>query len=303
MRYKGFDLNLLAALDILVEERSVSRAAEKMNMSQPAMSAALGRLRAYFDDPILGAHGKRMIPTAHALTLQPMLRDVLTSVEALLSVPAAFDPASSQRHFRIGASDYMATIVFNDLIARLQQAAPGVTLEIVPPFDGQMAMLDQGTLDVLLTPVEYCSPDHPTEHLFDESYVVLGCGDNPLLDRPMSEQDFFGTGHVVVEIGRSNRTSFAETNLRAFGARRRIEVIVASFLVARDLVINTNRLTVMQRRLAVAFSQRMNVRYADMPFAFPIMREMVQFNRTREADTGLRWMIDEIKNAVCNTKT
>lgn len=302
MRYKGFDLNLLVALDILIEERSVSRAAEKMNMSQPAMSAALGRLRGYFDDPILGAHGKRMIPTAHALTLQPMLREVLTSLEGLLAVSAMFDPASSQRHFRIGASDYLATIVFNDFIARLQKAAPGVTLEIIPPFDGQMAMLDQGTLDILLTPEEYCSPDHPTEHLFDESYVVLGCENNPLFDRPLTEQGFFGTGHVVVEIGRTNRTSFAETNLRTFGTRRRVEVIVASFLLAPDLVINTNRLTVMHKRMAIAFSQRMPVKYAPMPFAFPLMREMLQFNRTREADTGLRWMIDEIKNTVRHTK-
>ena len=303
MRYNGFDLNLLAALDILIEERSVSRAAEKMNMSQPAMSAALGRLRTYFEDPVLGAHGKRMIPTAHALILQPMVREVLTSIEALLSVSATFDPARSQRHFRIGASDYLATIVFNTLIAQLQKAAPGVTLEIIPPFDGQMAMLDQGTIDILLTPAEHCSPDHPAEHLIDETYVVLGCGNNPMFDRPMTEEDFFSAGHVSVEIGRMNRTSFAEVNLRGFGARRRIEVLVASFLLAPDLIINTSRLTVMQERLAIAFSQRMHVRYQPLPFAFPVMREMVQYNRTRAEDTGLQWMIRQIKEAIAYTKS
>jgi len=152
---QGLDLNLLVALDVLIEERSVSRAAERLHMSQPAMSAALGRLRDYFDDPILAAHGKRMIPSAHALLLRPMLRERLTSLDGLISVSTAFDPARSQRHFRIGLSDHLATVMFNPLLAGLQREAPGVTLEVIAPFDGQVALLDRGEIDVLVTPEEY----------------------------------------------------------------------------------------------------------------------------------------------------
>lgn len=276
MRYNGLDLNLLTALNALIEERSVSRAAERLNMSQPAMSAALARLRTAFDDPILGAHGKRMIPTAHALVLQPMLRELLDSVDAMVSVSASFDPARSQRHFRIGASDYIMTVIGNALIAAIRAVAPRVTIELVPPFDGQMALLDHGTIDVLLTPEEHCSPDHPATLLFEEPHVVAGWRDNPVFDRGLTQEDFFAAGHVAVEIGRTNRTSVAEVSLRPFGARRRIEVLATSFLLAPELVINTDRLTVMHERLAALYARRMPLAFAPMPFAFPVMREMVQ---------------------------
>lgn len=303
MRYKGFDLNLLVALEALIEERSVSRAAERLNMSQPAMSAALARLRTSFDDPILGVHGKRMIPTAHALILGPMLRELLGGVEAMLSVSAAFDPAKSQRHFRIGASDYMATIMFNTLVSRVQQIAPRVTIELIQPFDGQVALLSQGAIDILLTPEDHVAPDQPAEMLLEERYVVAGWSENPVFDNPLTEEQFFAAGHVVVEIGRTHRTSFAEVNLRSFGTRRRIEVLVASFLLAPELVVNTDRLTVMQERLAIAYARRMPLRFVPMPFAFPVMREMVQYNRTRAADTGLHWMIEQIRYAADHTET
>ncbi|HSI16835.1 MAG TPA: LysR family transcriptional regulator, partial [Sphingomonas sp.] len=106
MRFQGLDLNLLVALDVLIEERSVSRAAERLHLSQPAMSAALRRLRDYFNDPILAAHGKKMIPTPHALRLRGALRTLLTDVERMVSLSTQFDPATSQRRFRIGTSDY-----------------------------------------------------------------------------------------------------------------------------------------------------------------------------------------------------
>ena len=293
MRYKGLDLNLLVALDVLIDERNVSRAAERLNMSQPAMSAALSRLRTFFDDPILSSHGKRMIPTAHALSLRPMLADLLGRADALISVSTAFDPARSRRHFRVGASDYLATVLFNPLIASIQQAAPHVTIEVVAPFDGQATTLDQGQLDVLITPEEHISPNHPARPIFVEEYVVAGWSANPIFDRPLTEEAFFSSGHVVVEIGRS-RTAFAETALRGFGDRRRVEIVVASFLLAPEMLVNTDRLTVMQKRLAVVFAKRLPIRFTPMPFPFPVMREMIQFNRARTADPGLTWLIDQI---------
>lgn len=302
MRYKGFDLNLLAALDVLIEERSVSRAAERLNMSQPAMSAALARLRDFFEDPILGAHGKRMIPTAHALILKPMLADLLAGVDAMVSVSAAFDPPVSQRHFRIGASDYIATILCNALVAQIKVLAPRVTVELVQPHAGQIALLEQGALDVLLTPEDHASPDHPADLLFEERYVVAGWSENPVFDRALTQEDFFAAGHVAVEIGRTHRTSFSEVNLRGFGARRRIEIVVASFLLAPELVINTDRLTVMHERLAIAYARRLPLRHAPMPFAFPTMREVVQYNRARAADTGLQWIIAQIREAAAHTE-
>ena len=123
MRFQGLDLNLLLALDVLIEERSVSRAAERLHLSQPAMSAALRRLRDYFNDPILAAHGKRMIPTPHALALREQLRALLTDIERMVSISTQFDPAQSERRFRVGASDYLTTVLFTRLVPQLERVA------------------------------------------------------------------------------------------------------------------------------------------------------------------------------------
>lgn len=295
MRFQGLDLNLLVALDVLIEERSVSRAAERLHLSQPAMSAALRRLRDYFHDPILSAHGKKMIPTPHALRLRGALRALLTDVERMVSLSTQFDPATSQRRFRIGASDYLSIVLFTHLVPELEQVAPGVSVELVPPSDAMAAMLDQGELDLMITPAEHVSPDHPSELLFEERHVVAGWAGNPLVQGPLSEEDFLAAGHVAVEIGRLRPTSFAETFLREQGKERRIEVLVSSFAVAPEMLVNTRRLAVMHERLARAYAERIAIRFVEMPFAFPMMREMLQYNRTRGEDAGLRWLIALIK--------
>jgi len=297
MRFKGLDLNLLAALDILIEERNVSRAADRMHMSQPAMSAALRRLRDYFNDPILAPHGKKMIPTPHALRLRTMVRDLLSGVEEMVAVSTHFDPATSRRRFRIGTSDYLSIVVFTKLVPRLQQIAPHISLELIQPSDRMAAALDQGDLDLVITPEEHTAPDHPTELLFEERHVVAGWSGNPAFSAPMTEKAFLAAGHVAVEIGRLRPTSFAETFLRESGKQRTIEMLVSSFAVAPEMLMNTNRLAVMHERLAKAYATRLPLSYADIPFEFPVMREMLQYHMTRAEDPGLRWLIDEIRKA------
>lgn len=297
MRFKGLDLNLLMALDVLIEERNVSRAAERLHLSQPAMSAALRRLREYFNDPILSPHGKKMIPTSHALRLRGMVGDLLTSVEEMVAVSTRFDPSTSHRRFRIGTSDYLATVLFTRLIPLMQRIAPYVTMELVQPSDALLTALDQGDLDLVITPAEHLSPEHPSDLLFEERHVVAGWNENPLFHRPLTEDGFLSAGHVAVEIGRLRPTSFAEKFLRAAGKERKIEVLVSSFSIAPEMLIGTNRLAVMHERLARTYAARIPLTYVDMPFDFPIMREMLQYNRTRADDAGLRWLIDQIKQA------
>jgi DNA-binding transcriptional LysR family regulator len=213
----------------------------------------------------------------------------------MVSLSTQFDPATSQRRFRIGTSDYLSIVLFTRLVPELERIAPGVTLELVQPSDAMMAMLDQGEFDLIITPAEHVSPDHPTELLFEERHVVAGCATNELVQAPMSEEDFLAAGHVAVEIGRLRPTSFAEKFLREQGKERRIEILVSSFAVAPEMLANTRRLAVMHERLARAYAERIAIRFVEMPFAFPIMREMLQYNRTRSEDAGLRWLMDLIK--------
>jgi DNA-binding transcriptional LysR family regulator len=215
----------------------------------------------------------------------------------MVSVSTIFDPATSRRRFRIGTSDYLSIVVFTRLVPRLQQLAPHITLELVQPSDRMSAALDQGDLDLVITPAEHTAADHPTELLFEERHVVAGWSGNPAFDAPMTEEVFLAAGHVVVEIGRLRPTSFAETFLRERGKQRTIEVMVSSFAVAPEMLMNTNRLAVMHERLAHAYASRLPLTYADLPFDFPVMREMLQYHTTRAEDPGLRWLIGEIRQA------
>jgi DNA-binding transcriptional LysR family regulator len=238
-----------------------------------------------------------MIPTPHALRLPGMVSELLSGVELMVSVSTIFDPATSRRRFRIGTSDCLSITVFTRLVPRLQQLAPHITLELVQPPDRMSAALDQVDLDLVLTPAEHTAPDHPTELLFEERHVVAGWSGNLAFDTPMTEEVFLAAGHVVVEIGRLRPTSFAETLLRKRGKQGTIEFMVSSFAVAPEMLMNTNRLAIMHERLAHGYASRLPLTYADLPFDFPVMFEMLQDHTTGAEDRGLRWLTGEIRQA------
>ncbi len=298
MRFKGLDLNLLVALDALLKEQNVSRAADRLHLSQPAVSAALGRLRVFFDDPLLVQHGKRMLPTPHALRLQPMLKDLLTDIDQMVLSSARFEPATSTRVFRIGMSDFLTTIIGGELTKRLGSIAPHIGIEFTPPSDGIVESLDQGDLDLLITTAEHVSPDHPADKLFEEHFVVAGWSENPVFRGELTQADFCAAGHIAVEIGRLRRASFAESHLRRLGIERRIDILVAGFSMVPELLVGTDRLAIMHARLASSAAAHLPLAYAKLPFEFPVMMEMVQYHRSRAADPGLTWLRQEIANSV-----
>jgi LysR family nod box-dependent transcriptional activator len=295
MRMKGFDLNLLVALEALLTEQNVSRAAQRLNLSQPAASAALARLRAYFQDDILSVSGRRMLPTAHADSLAPLLADVMQAVERLLATSADFDPATSQRTFRIVASDYITTVLLTPLLPELERLAPRIRLELLFPNDQPRDILSRGEIDLLLTLEEYASPDHPSEFLLEEPHVVVGWSGNPMLAGPLTEESFCDLGHVVVELGVQQRRSFAELQMAKLGLKRRIEVVAPAFSSVPWMLPHTMRVSVMHERLARAFLPILPLKILPLPFAFPMMREVVQYHRTREFDAGLRWLLQIMK--------
>lgn len=152
MRLDHFDLNLLIALDILIEERSVTRAAERLNLTQSAMSAALKRLRESFSDEILVQHGKRMVPTAAALSLAPQVSAALLNMRGILASGMRFDPAQSHRKFRIVASDYITTVLIGPALQVVYGEAPHIQIEINLPRSDILDLLEDGEIDLLISP-------------------------------------------------------------------------------------------------------------------------------------------------------
>lgn len=292
MRLDNFDLNLLVAFEVLLEERSVTRAAQRLNVTQSAMSASLKRLRESFQDELLILHGKKMIPTQHALTLAPEVSATLMRLKTLIATGTGFDPATSKRRFQINASDYITTVLLVPLIEDLQSRAPGVRLNLSLPSAQSAKRLESGEIDLLMTPDEFLESDHPRELLFEESHVVVGAKDNPVFDEPMTIEKFLECGHVAVRI--SNQDTFVEAVLQKLVPDRRIEVAAQSFIQVPWLIRGTKRLAVMHERLAMVTQPVFDLRIVDAPYDLPPMREMMQYHVSRSGDAGLAWLREQI---------
>jgi DNA-binding transcriptional LysR family regulator len=300
VRLKGLDLNLLIALDILLEEGSVSRAAERMHLSQPAASAALGRLRDYFKDELLVLHGKRMIPTSYAETLRPEVKRILDKVDAVISMSVEFDPARSERVFRVMASDYITLVLLIPLAAKLESVAPNIRLDIRLPDDVVEAEFERGDVDLKLVPEQFLSTQHPAELIFVEPHVIVGWKDNPVFQGTVTEEDFYAASHVGVRIGPAALPSFTEGNLEAMGRQRKMAAHVPNFSVMSWFLLGTMRLAVMQQRLAKSYEAVMPLKTAPLPFEIPPMRVMAQSHSARASDQGLRWLLTEVHAAADN---
>ncbi|WP_010545070.1 LysR family transcriptional regulator [Sphingomonas elodea] len=298
MRLDRFDLNLLVAFHTLMEERSVTRAAERLHLTQPAMSAALRRLRESFNDPLLVANGKQMVPSPHAEELAPRVAEIVGNAQALISSSTLFDPQTSRRHFRIAASDYVTTIAVQPLLAELAQQAPGIRCSVIPPHPGITEQMERGQVDCIISPEQFQGQGHPTELLFEEEHVVLGWSENPLFAKPITQEDYDAAGHVVVEL--SNTPAFAEQFVRARGDTRRIEVTVSSFTLVPWLLPDTHRIALVHARLARLFIGKLPLAMAPPPFPLPRMREMIQFNRARATDRGLVWLREGLRRHAGN---
>ncbi|TCU58831.1 DNA-binding transcriptional LysR family regulator [Novosphingobium sp. PhB57] len=295
MRLDKFDLNLLIALELLLEEQNVTRAAQRLNLTQSAMSAALARLRLALNDELLVPHGRRMVATPHALALAPQVSEAVRSLRALISGATAFDPATSDRRFEIAASDYIATILLSPLLPQLKTEAPNVAINVVLPTRQTSALLEDGKLDFQLTPEQFLSADHPSELLFEERHVVVGWSGNPVFSGEMTEEAFHSCGHVAVRI--TGVPSFAERHLLAADDRRRIEVTAPSFSLVPWLLPGTHLLALMHERLARLFAPLLPLEIRPAPIAMPPMREMIQYHAARASDAGMIWFKDRLMAA------
>lgn len=173
MRFHRLDLNLLVVLDVLLEERSVSKAANRLNLSQSAVSGNLARLREFFDDDILAQIGRTMVPTPLAETLMQPVREILLQIQTTVETKPRFDPATATRTIRILSSDYITEVLLVQAIRKARAQAPGILFEIDGLDDHVLDRIGRGQVDFLITPDNFTHPDHPKELLFEETHVCV----------------------------------------------------------------------------------------------------------------------------------
>ena len=292
-----FDLNLLIALDALLTEKSVTRAGARMHLSQSAMSGALARLRRAFDDDLLVPIGRRMDLTPLGRELVQPLQDILLQIHSTMTTRAKFDAATSDRHFSVAVSDYVTTILLQDLLQRLASSAPRVTFDLQPIGPRALEDLERGHLDFLIAPRGFESPLHPTAVLFDESYTCVVWRGNTAVRSTLSLQQYLALGHVVVCVSKVHGPNFDEQVLRRLGYTRRAEVSTSSFDLAPPLVVGTNRVATIAMRLACAYARLLPLKLLPVPFDMPPMTEMLQWHHAHELDPAHLWLRGELRQA------
>lgn len=301
MRFQRLDLNLLVALDALLTERSVSLAAERLCLSQSATSSALGRLREYFGDELMVLRGRQMVLTARAEKLIEPVRAVLDQVRTTIAVTPEFDPATCDRQMRIMASDYVTDVLLNVMVRDLETSAPNMRVEILPMQDSPHEALERHQVDLLVT-VDYgLSGDHPSRILFEEDYVVMGWDQNPAMQREMTRELYLELGHVTPRFGKTRVPAFEDAFMRRMKQPRRVEVVAPSFLSLAGLVVGTNRIATVHRRMAVQMARSAPLVLRELPFVIPPIREAVQWHIADNNDAVIRWVIERIMMAAGGT--
>ncbi|MFB9818893.1 LysR family transcriptional regulator [Arthrobacter ramosus] len=248
---KNLDLNLLPQLQVLLELRNVSRAAERLQLSQPATSAAMARLRRHFDDELLVRTGRSYALTPFAQALVPLVDEAMLHIQRATRVRSGFDAATSEREFVIAASDYAAALIVGPLRGILQEGAPKVSVDFVPTaatgIQGRMA--DYSKIDLLVGPTGY-HMQGATKQLFRDSFVAVVDAGNPLLHQPrLTLEDLTTVPHAVGYFGEGISTP-ADKLFEARALKRRVAAAVAGFLSLPLLVEGTDLVALVPRMLA-----------------------------------------------------
>ncbi|WP_085025991.1 LysR family transcriptional regulator [Ensifer aridi] len=291
MRFKGLDLNLLVALDALMTERNVTAAARSINLSQPAMSAAVARLRTYFRDELFTMSGREFIPTPRAEGLASAVREALLHVQLTIISGKPFNPAQSDRRFRIIVSDYVTLVFFERIVERARRDAPAVSFEFRPPTDDNEDLLRRGEVDLLILPEMFMSNAHPRTKLFDDVHVCVGCRSNKRLLQPLTFERYLSMGHVAVQFGNTLRLGIEERYLLEHGRKRRIDVVVNGYSMIPPMLSDTERIGTIPLRLAQHLAKTIPLQMVELPLPHHLpFTEAVQWPALHNSDPASLWM-------------
>jgi len=282
---RTFDFNLLKALDALLDERSVTGAAERLSLTQPAVSGILTRLREHFDDPLFVRAQRGMVPTSRALELAGPVKQLLAEVESMLR-PQGFEPSSASLTLTIVATDYALRAVMVPFLSALRKQAPGIRVAVVPVADSLHTQLERGDVDLALITPETSAPDLHTQLLFDERYVCVLRAGHPDAAAPLSLDRFCALDHALVSYSGSPFAGATDKALAAMGRQRRVTLSVTSFLVLQDFLRVSDLVAVVPHKLAMVTD---GLALLEPPLAIPGFTKIAAWHERTHRDPGRAW--------------
>lgn len=300
------DLNLLVLFEVVLDERHVGRAAERLNLSASAVSHGLGRLRRLLNDPLFLRTPKGVVPTARAVELGPPIADILAQVRSVVATAEPFEPGKSRRRFTIGAPDGVSAVVLPQLLAALRKTAPGIDIgvrQLLPPHGGvpfkrawQPALddLEARAIDIAIVPIHEIPARFAGQILYEEEFVIASRAGHPYAKSPNLKR-FCEMRHLLVSLT-GDAHGFVDTALADRRLRRRIELTVPNFMMALAIIAETDLIAALPKQLVAMHAARFRVVSTKAPL--PPRRDLIRAVVSRAAlmDAGVAWLFGVIQD-------
>lgn len=293
MDISRIDFNLLATLEALLAERSVSRAAGRLGLSQPALSAQLARLRTMFGDQLFVPSHRGMTPTPLALQLQGPLGAALARLREVVTSARVFDPARDAFTVRIAASDYVQAALLLDFALALRTEAPGVRIALLAADGARLAgQMERGEVDLAVLTPENIADTLRSRPLFEERYVFIARRGHPALRRKLDLPRFCALDHVMVSPRGGSFTTPVDDLLDAMGLRRRVVLSASTFQSVLELVERSDLVALVPGRLADARGGHLRVLVP--PFEVPGFSIRMAWHDRDHGDAAQRWVRERL---------
>lgn len=289
---RNIDLNLLVVLDVLLDERSVSRAAQRLNLSQPAVSGALKRLRETFQDPLFVRAQQGIRPTPQALELIGPVKMVLKDIDTILSF-TGFEPDAAESVFTIAATDYAQMTFLAPLMQQVHRAAPNIRFSIVSTDIARMSeQFDRQEIDFAITVPEMAPKNVHAMELFEDRYVCAVSPDHPLVPKGLSLDDFCTLNHVLVTPSSGGFFGPTDDALEKLGRRRRVAVSVPNFLSLPSILMNSDFIAVAPERVLRPFADVLRIFPA--PLALPAFKVVSLWHELSARSPAHSWLREKM---------
>lgn len=296
MQLNRFDLNLLIALDALLQEKNVTRAAERLYLSQPAMSAALQKLREHFNDPLLVRAGREMSLTPRGLSLIEPVREALLRVQATLGTQATFDVATVTRSFNVVITDHVVPRVMPRVLARIMHEAPGVTCQVEELTDTALSQLEYGDVDLCLLiddPRVFGLQDYPdtlrTTVLAPLRWVCAVWKDHPSIGDELTEEQFASSPHLLARPP-GNRTQALDMARQLSSAPLDVRASMPGYMELPFMLVGTPLIATLPETVAKQFTTLLPIKFFAPPRPHPDSREILLWHKRNESDAGHAWL-------------
>ena len=293
MDLHGVDLNLLVAFDALMAERSVTRAGARIGRTQPAMSAALSRLRGLFGDELFVRGPTGLQPTPRALDLAEPLGRALAEIQRTLDFTHQFDPATSSANFTLGLSDHPAFLLLPKLVEALRTQAPFATLRInnFTHRDDAVSTLDNGEADLTIGVSATLSPGGRiiSQPLFEDRFVCIVRRDHPIAGKPLDVKTFLSLPHLLVS-PEGEQYGRVDAALTAQGLKRRLAITLPQMYAAPNIVARSDMIATLLEGVVGASGRRKELAILPPPFDLEPVSFVMSWHRRNDSHPAQRWL-------------